>query len=56
MRQGGAQPRARLLRLLLVAATLLPATALGQAAEENVRESMRALVPAKGARVPDLGG
>jgi uncharacterized protein YkwD len=45
-----------LLRLLLVAATLLPATALGQAAEENVRESTRALVkPAKGARVPDLG-
>jgi len=39
-----------------VAATLLPATALGQAAEENVRESTRALVkPARGARVPDLG-
>jgi uncharacterized protein YkwD len=48
------QRRVRLHTLLLAAAALLPAVALGQAAEENVRESTRALVKPS-ARMPDIG-
>lgn len=43
-------------RLLAIAAVLvMPAAALAQATEENIRESTKALVrPVKGARTPDL--
>jgi uncharacterized protein YkwD len=41
--------------LALAAALIVPAAVLGQATEENVRESTKALVrPIKGARTPDL--
>jgi uncharacterized protein YkwD len=56
MRREGAQCGAGLRGLLIAAAALLPAMVVGQATDENMRESTQALVkPAKGARVPDLG-